>query len=191
MGTITVETPKNLESIFNLDCFKFNDMKDLFKNIYAYLTKMGYKLNELDAKFAKIPNFDDLTKAVKDLEKRANENDKYNKNFKETYEQDKIASGQKVDNLRLEIDSRYMTLEDRVTILEQELDLLKKRPFSEGNVDLSGCVSTEDFLDLLERLKLTEKRNIEQDERLTNNELRIEELEKRIADPMQRIMALE
>lgn len=136
-------------------------MKDLFKNIYAYLTKMGYKLNELDAKFATIPNFDDLTKAVKDLEKRANENDKYNKNFKETYEQDKIASGQKVDNLRLEIDSRYMTLEERVTILEQELDLLKKRPFSEGNVDLSGCVSMEDFLDLLERLKLTEKRNIE------------------------------
>jgi predicted RNase H-like nuclease (RuvC/YqgF family) len=161
IGTITVETPKNLESIFSLDCFKFNDMKDLLKNIYAYLHKFGYKLNELDAKFATIPNFDGLTNAIKDLEKRATENDKYNKNFKETYEQDKIESYQRVDNLRLEIDGRYMTLEERVTLLEQELDLLKKRPISEGNVDLSGCVSMEDFHDLLERLKLTEKRNIE------------------------------
>lgn len=36
-----------------------------------------------------------------------------------------------------------------------------------------------------------EKRNKEQDERLTNNELRIEKLEKLISDPMERIMALE
>jgi len=38
---------------------------------------------------------------------------------------------------------------------------------------------------------MVEKRNLEQDDRLTNNELRIEELEKKIMDPMERIMALE
>jgi hypothetical protein len=48
-----------------------------------------------------------------------------------------------------------------------------------------------DFNDLVERVRLTEKRNIEQDDRLTNNELRIEKLEKMISDPMERIMALE
>jgi hypothetical protein len=36
-----------------------------------------------------------------------------------------------------------------------------------------------------------EKRNIEQDERLTNNELRIEKLEKMIDDPLNRIKDLE
>ena len=36
-----------------------------------------------------------------------------------------------------------------------------------------------------------EKRNFEQDDRLTDNELRIEKLEKMISDPMERIMALE
>jgi hypothetical protein len=40
-------------------------------------------------------------------------------------------------------------------------------------------------------VKAVEKRNIEQDDRLTNNELRIGKLEKLIADPMERIMALE
>lgn len=48
-----------------------------------------------------------------------------------------------------------------------------------------------DFNSLEERVRLTEKRNIEQDDRLTNNELRIEKLEKMISDPMERIMALE
>jgi hypothetical protein len=36
-----------------------------------------------------------------------------------------------------------------------------------------------------------EKRNLEQDERLTNNELRIEKLEKMIDDPLNRIKDLE
>ena len=40
-------------------------------------------------------------------------------------------------------------------------------------------------------MEAVEKRNIEQDERLTDNELRIEKLEKMISDPMERIMALE
>lgn len=40
-------------------------------------------------------------------------------------------------------------------------------------------------------MKAVEKRNLEQDERLTDNELRIEKLEKMISDPMERIMALE
>jgi hypothetical protein len=43
---------------------------------------------------------------------------------------------------------------------------------------------------LLERLKLVEKRNIEQDDRLTNNELRIEKLEKMIKDPLEQIRLL-
>lgn len=40
------------------------------------------------------------------------------------------------------------------------------------------------WTDLLKRIQLIEKRNLEQDERLTNNELRIEKLEKMINDPL-------
>lgn len=46
-------------------------------------------------------------------------------------------------------------------------------------------------MDLLARMQAVEKRNLEQDDRLTDNELRIEKLEKMISDPMERIMALE
>ena len=48
-----------------------------------------------------------------------------------------------------------------------------------------------EYNDLVGRMKLVEKRNLEQDDRLTNNELRIEKLEKMINDPLERIMALE
>jgi len=49
----------------------------------------------------------------------------------------------------------------------------------------------EDLASLIERLIKTEIRNGEQDERLTNNELRISKLEQMISDPMARIEALE
>jgi hypothetical protein len=36
-----VETPKNLDSIFSLECFHFLEMKGVFKNIYEYLKMFG------------------------------------------------------------------------------------------------------------------------------------------------------
>ena len=44
---------------------------------------------------------------------------------------------------------------------------------------------------LIERVTGVERRNIEQDERLTDNELRIEKLEQMINEPLERIKALE
>ena len=86
-------------------------------------------------------------------------------------------------------------MEKRIKILEEEVEALKKRPVASGNnnveIDYSKLASNEALLDLLERVKATEKRNLEQDERLTDNELRIEKLEKLISDPLERIMALE
>ena len=58
-------------------------------------------------------------------------------------------------------------------------------------IDYDGLTSKDEFLSLLERVKLVEKRNLEQDDRLTDNELRIEKLEKMISDPLERIQALE
>ena len=82
-------------------------------------------------------------------------------------------------------------MESRITAAEEEIELLKNRPIGGGDVDLSGLATSQSLFDLLDRVKLVEKRNIEQDDRLTNNELRIEKLEKLISDPMERIMALE
>ena len=49
LNNFKVETPtKQLDAIFSLDCFKYNDMKALFKDIYAYLTKFGLKMSEFD-----------------------------------------------------------------------------------------------------------------------------------------------
>ena len=43
----------------------------------------------------------------------------------------------------------------------------------------------------MKQVTAVEKRNIEQDDRLTNNELRIEKLEAQINDPLTRIQQLE
>lgn len=70
LKSFKIETPKNIDSIFSLDCFKYNEMKGLFKEIYAYLTRVGLKIDSIDSKLNNIPNFDDITKSIKDLEKR-------------------------------------------------------------------------------------------------------------------------
>ena len=59
-----VETPKNLDTIFSLDCFHFNDMKGVFKNIYEILKSFGIEMEKMDKKIKNIPDFDSITKAI-------------------------------------------------------------------------------------------------------------------------------
>lgn len=68
---LKVETPKNLDSIFNLDAFKYNEMKALFKNIYGILEKFGARFDQLEKFLDDIPHFDEAL--MKDLEKRMTE----------------------------------------------------------------------------------------------------------------------
>jgi len=74
--SLRIETPKNLDQIFSLECFKYLEMKGLFKEIYAYLMKVDTKFNQIDVKLNSIPNFDGLTKSIKDLEQRLNNDER-------------------------------------------------------------------------------------------------------------------
>lgn len=74
------------------------------------------------------------------------------------------------------------------------MEMLLNRPVPTGNnkdVDMSLFAGRNELESLLVRMLLVEKRNIEQDDRLTNNEYRISELERRLSDPMDRIQKLE
>lgn len=190
ISSFKIETPKHLDSIFSLDCFKYNEMKGLFKQIYEYLTRVGVKLGDIDNKLASIPDFDSITnmlkdfdRRLKDLEKRTSKNESSIIDHSNTL----LKSVEDIQALYL----KDSDLESRITAAEEEIELLKNRPIGGGDVDLSGLATRQSLFDLLDRVKLVEKRNIEQDDRLTNNELRIEKLEKLISDPMERIMALE
>ena len=62
--------------------------------------------------------------------------------------------------------------------LQIQIDDLKKRPVATGEgsgpaIDMSLLCTAEDYYNLLARVEGTEKRNLEQDERLTNYEHRI------------------
>ena len=190
--SLKIETPKNLDAIFSLDCFKYNEMKGLFKQIYEYLTKVGLKLGDIDNRLNSIPNFDAVTKAIKDLEKRVAELDRRTSKNEESILDTKLELQTKIDNNFENLRARDADLETRIAILEEEVEALKRRPVATGgDIDYSKFASNEALIDLLERVKEVEKRNIEQDHRLTDNELRIEKLEKLISDPLERIMALE
>jgi hypothetical protein len=65
--TFKVETPKNLDSIFSLECFKYNEMKGVFHNIYEYLAMFGVKMVEFEDKIAGIPDFSKLMKTLEEL----------------------------------------------------------------------------------------------------------------------------
>ena len=83
--------------------------------------------------------------------------------------------------------------EQRIAALEFEVEMLKKRPISDGkvNIDVSSLVSVAQFDSLVARMKKVENRNEEQDLRLTNNELRIEKLEDMMKKPNDRLAELE
>jgi predicted nucleic acid-binding Zn-ribbon protein len=151
---------------------------------------VGVKLGDIDNKLASIPDFDSITnmlkdfdRRLKDLEKRTSKNESSIVDHSNTL----LKSVEDIQALYL----KDSDLESRITAAEEEIELLKNRPIGGGDVDLSGLATRQSLFDLLDRVKLVEKRNIEQDDRLTNNELRIEKLEKLISDPMERIMALE
>ena len=104
----------------------------------------------------------------------------------------------RVDVMEEETRIHFATIEEKANHLQEEIDILKKRPVPQANQDGGSAeinfdmvASRDELMDLIDRIQLIERRNIEQDERLTNNELRIEKLEKAISDPMDRIMALE
>ena len=68
-----IDTPNNIDKIFSLECFKFNEMKGLFHLIFDYLTKMSYTINDLNKKVEAIPDFSkmqmDITKLFNMMEK--------------------------------------------------------------------------------------------------------------------------
>ena len=85
---------------------------------------------------------------------------------------------------------------EKIAQLEKDVDELRKRPVGTSTgpaveIDTSNFATKMDLDALQELTKKCEIRNLEQDERLTNNELRLGELERMINDPLARIEALE
>ena len=56
---------------------------------------------------------------------------------------------------------------------------------------MSMLAGRDEMESLIARMLACEKRNLEQDDRLTNYELRISKLEEMVSSPMDRIMKLE
>ena len=76
VSSMRIETPKNLDNIFSLECFKYLEMKGLFKEIYAYLMTVDGRFAQMEQKLNSIPNFDGLAKSIKDLENRLREDER-------------------------------------------------------------------------------------------------------------------
>jgi ribosomal protein S17E len=122
--------------------------------------------------------------------------DKSDKELRKDFEANKNVVNDKFKEVINMFTDRVDGHEARITKLEEEVKMLIERPIAAPTddgpqIDYSLFCMKSDYNNLAERVKKVEKRNIEQDDRLTNNELRIEKLEKMISDPLERIMALE
>ena len=58
---LSFETP-DLNKVFNLDNFKFNDLKNILADLFAGLNKLGGRFGDIDRKLANIPSASDIQK---------------------------------------------------------------------------------------------------------------------------------
>jgi len=143
MPSLKVETPTNLEKVFSLECFKFNEMKGIFYNIYEYLTIFGDKLEAHDARFNNIPDFSKLERNIRELEKQLVINTKTIGNINNNLTDFQTDTNNRFDELRKYVDDMDMGLDERLKICEKDVEELKKRPIAEGgkiDFDFSSMV---------------------------------------------------
>ena len=63
-----IETPSNIDAIFDLGCFKFLDMKELFKKIFGHLHNLGNASISLNERMGQLPNPDDISLIFKKID---------------------------------------------------------------------------------------------------------------------------
>ena len=194
--SLRVETPPNLDRIFNLETFRYNDMKLLFKQIFGQLDALGLNADKVNEKLANLKNLPTIEE-IRDLERRLKLAEK------SIGEQAKSVglAHERCAGFEASFNQYYEwkgETTERIEQIEKDIEELKARPIAVeaapvevSNFDLSDLWNSESWKKLLERMNAVETRNIEQDDRLTDNELRIQALEKAINDPLARIQALE
>lgn len=68
LNSLRIETPSNLDSIFSLECFKYLEMKALFKQIFGHLNVLGNATANLAGRMEQMPNPDDIALIYKRLD---------------------------------------------------------------------------------------------------------------------------
>ena len=63
-----VETP-NLDKIFSLECFKYNDLKKLLKGLFDAVNNLGANADTVNQKLSELSGMPSLAQ-IQDLEKR-------------------------------------------------------------------------------------------------------------------------
>ena len=59
-NSLRIATPETLDRIFSLECFKYLEMKELFKQIYAHMNKLGGALDRTNARLNGVPDPNDI-----------------------------------------------------------------------------------------------------------------------------------
>lgn len=76
-----------------------------------------------------------------------------------------MRSNDRHETLKTDLGVQFDLLENRVKVLEDDVDALKKRPVATGGgnvqIDYNILCSKDEYLDLRRRMESTEKRNIE------------------------------
>jgi chromosome segregation ATPase len=135
---------------------------------------------------------------MNDLEHRVKDVEVKQIQFTDRFENLKFSVTTMDESLKLTINNyqnKDSQLEKRIDDLESLVQSLIERPVmqqsSTGEIDTSIFFTRSEFAVFKQKYDAVEKRTLEHDERLTNNEYRLTKLEETISSPLDRIHALE
>lgn len=193
-------TMSELNQVFDFNCFKFLNLKQVIVTILENLGDLNNKYDSLNNRFngLDIPDTSKIMLLISELEKKQLQLEKGHRAHVTDYEEFKkqtIAKLRELNDTTAELAEEDSRLEERIKVCEFEIEELKKRPIGRiggdtPKLDFDQFVNIDDFNDLLKRMKQQEIRNEEQDLRLTNYEIRISKLEQMINDPLEQIAEL-
>lgn len=68
-SNLRIATPDNLDKIFSLECFKYLEMKGLFKTIFEHMNKLGISIEKTNARLNGVPDPNDIANMIQRLAK--------------------------------------------------------------------------------------------------------------------------
>jgi len=132
----------NLDKMFNIENFKFMDIKHVLKSLIDEMGSMNDRFDLLKDKVGDIqmPDMEKLNEKISNIDKKVDVSDKERKMLDDKFERFKFQTGENFDKVDERIKDERELWKNRVQALEEDVEELKKRPAGSGIVESTGEV---------------------------------------------------
>ena len=124
-GSLRIATPENLDKIFSLECFKYLEMKALFKTLFEHMNKIGLAVDRTNARLNGVPDPNDIANIMQRLAKNEADIVVLGKDSAEAKQhRDKLSNRisdleAMLEELKPSVDERFAGVEERSNDLQR------------------------------------------------------------------------